>query len=318
MPHARKLNTLDPFERKEGAPKIVLIPTHRLIASRHQARTSFDEEKLIMLADSIRRHGVLTPLLVKAEPVRMVSRDGRMRITKYELIAGERRLRAAKLIDLEYLPCILIHTESRAAEAELSLIENMQREDLDLFESADGVRNLVKMDSVTREDAAEQLSLPERDINTSLRISRLTDSEKSFIREKELNKEQAYIFAGIKDEKVRSLAMKSAAESVLTEEKTRECIENITNALNGDKDSSPQKESAEIKKNIERAAKREKESREKKRPFKRMMVFDMRIFTNTIERAVEIIKCAGFSAEVTKKEEDNGLCYSIRVLRTPS
>ena len=112
--------------------KIFRISADRIIPNHAQPRKLFDEDAILRLADSIRRYGLLQPLSVR----RLCFRDGER--GSYEIVAGERRFRAATLIGMEYIPCIIISADDRTA-AELALIENIQREGLSMFEQAGAI-----------------------------------------------------------------------------------------------------------------------------------------------------------------------------------
>src|SRR5436189_276420 len=140
-----------PEERRAAAaaPSELAVPVHEIVPNPEQPRRHFDDEALGLLADSIRRHGLLQPLVVR----RIAGR--------YELIAGERRLRAARRAGLERVPVIV--REARVEDRlELALIENVQRENLTPLEEAEAYRHLIDTHGLTQEDIAARVGHPSR------------------------------------------------------------------------------------------------------------------------------------------------------------
>ena len=129
----------------------------------HQPRETFDPEGLEELRDSIRRHGVLQPVVVRA------AAEG------YELIAGERRWRAARLAGLERIPATIRHEVSDEVMLELALVENVQRRDLDALEKARGYRNMMEQLGLTQEQVAEKVGLKRATVANHLRLLELPE-----------------------------------------------------------------------------------------------------------------------------------------------
>ena len=139
--------------------RVVFLPARSIRPNPQQPRRVFDEEALEELAESIRSHGILQPLSVR--------RVG----TGYELIAGERRLRAAKKAELTEIPCIVMNmddTESAAA----ALVENLQRKDLDFVEEALGISRLIQLRGLSQEQAAKLLGKSQSAVANKLRLLR--------------------------------------------------------------------------------------------------------------------------------------------------
>ena len=125
--------------------KMVELPPQSIRPNPRQPRRVFEEEGIRTLADSIRRCGLIQPLTVR--------RSG----TEWELVAGERRLRAARLAGLESVPCV-VSTADDDASALLALVENLQRKDLHYFEEAAAVADYIRKSGITQEEAAARLS----------------------------------------------------------------------------------------------------------------------------------------------------------------
>ncbi|MEP6807051.1 MAG: ParB/RepB/Spo0J family partition protein, partial [Chloroflexota bacterium] len=134
------------------------IPLHRIARNPHQPRRRFDDDETAELAASIAQHGVLQPIVVRA------SADG-----GYELIAGERRLRAARIAGLTHIPAVV--RESAGAESlEIALVENVQREDLNAIEEATAYRELIDRFSLSHEDVAHRVGKSRVAVSNSLRL----------------------------------------------------------------------------------------------------------------------------------------------------
>ena len=167
-----KLN-LKSSEEGDPCDKVHRIPVCRILPNPAQPRKYFDNNETLRLADSIRRHGILQPLCVR-KPVSAgdLSEYGGI----YELISGERRLRAAKLIGLAEVPCIIIEADSLRS-AELAIIENLQREDLNIFEEAAAIAALINLYGLTQEEVAAKLSASQSYVANKLRLLRFGDAE---------------------------------------------------------------------------------------------------------------------------------------------
>ena len=149
------LNFTKEKEREREENKVVQIPVAEIVPNPHQPRTDFDYNDISSLAESICQNGILQPL-----SVRRIERG-------YELIAGERRLRASKLLQLKYVPCIVLDISARAS-AVLALVENIQRQDLSFFDEANAIEKLISYYGMTQEDAAVKLGKAQSTIALSL------------------------------------------------------------------------------------------------------------------------------------------------------
>ena len=182
-------------ERDEGISETVLqIKTDDIRPNRAQPRADFDQNSIIRLADSIRRYGILQPLTVReADP-----EDSR----PYELIAGERRLRAAKLLGYLTGPCIVKRADEQTA-AELAIIENLLREDLNMFEEAYGYKRLIECHGLTQEEVARRMSISQSAVANKLRLLRLGFEEQRIILENSLTERHGRALLRIDDESAR-------------------------------------------------------------------------------------------------------------------
>jgi len=168
----------------------------------NQPRKSFDDQSLMELADSIRQHGVLSPIIVKSNGAR------------YQLVAGERRWRAARLAGLKVIPAI-IKDSDEAQSMEIALTENLQREDLNSIEEAEGIRQLMEFMGLTQEQVAQRLGRSRPAVANSLRLLTLPDEFRNMILKDELSPGHARALLAIDDEKSRATIAKKTIEAGL-------------------------------------------------------------------------------------------------------
>ena len=147
----------DDFSADFTAPAATL-PLSQIESCRNQPRRSFDPEKLEELAESIRQHGVIQPLTVR-----------KLSSGYYQIIAGERRWRAARMAGLEDIPAVVIEADDRTA-MELAMIENLQREDLNPIEEAEGFRSLIENYGMTQEQAASSVGKSRSAVANAMRL----------------------------------------------------------------------------------------------------------------------------------------------------
>ena len=150
------------------------LPISEVESNSSQPRKNFDEEALAQLADSIREHGIIQPLTVR-----------KLTSGYYQIIAGERRWRAARLAGLQEVPVTVIEADDRKA-AELAMIENLQREDLDPIEEAMGYQTLTKQYHMTQEEAAQRVGKSRSAVTNALRLLDLEPSVQKKLQEKAL------------------------------------------------------------------------------------------------------------------------------------
>ena len=160
----------DDFSADFSAPASTL-PVSQIESCRNQPRKNFDQEKLEELAESIRQHGVIQPLTVR-----------KLSSGYYQIIAGERRWRAARLADLEEIPAVIIEADDRKA-MELAMIENLQREDLNPMEEAEGFRALVANYGMTQEEAARRVGKSRSAVANAMRLLDLSPALQELVTE---------------------------------------------------------------------------------------------------------------------------------------
>ena len=156
----RQMSTDAAASRQPEGERIAVLPLQKVEPNRSQPRKKFDSKGLNELADSIREHGVITPILVQKED------------DYYQIVAGERRWRAAKIAGLKEIPAIIKNYEG-AEKLAVSLIENIQREDLDVIEEAQAYRQLIDDYSLTQEQVAKRVSKSRTAITNAMRLLNL-------------------------------------------------------------------------------------------------------------------------------------------------
>jgi len=189
-----------PISAQDNRERVLRVPLDKIRPSALQPRKQFSGESLRELADSIREQGIVQPLIVRA------------RGDFFELIAGERRWRAAQLLNLPEVPVITREADDRAV-LELALIENLQRENLNAIEEAHGYAQLAEQFQLTQEEIALKVGKSRAAVANSLRLIKLPDVIQKYVREERISVGHAKVILGLADEKNQKLA----AERVIKE-----------------------------------------------------------------------------------------------------
>ncbi len=184
---ATDVTTLSPTQELDDSQRVLQVPVGQIVPSPWQPRRVFDEEALYELATSIRAHGVIQPLVCRQ------TAPG-----QYELIAGERRLRAATEAGLTEVPVVLLEAEDRTA-AEMALVENLQREDLNAIEEAEGYRALVDAFGLTQQEIAERVGKARASVANSLRLLDLSDEIKQMLGSNMISAGHAKVLLSLED-----------------------------------------------------------------------------------------------------------------------
>ncbi len=198
----------------DKANKVLLLPLSKVEPRSGQPRVIFDEKTLAELAESIRLHGVLQPILV-------MEKDDH-----YEIIAGERRWRAAKLAGLTKIPAILGQYADRSIN-ELALIENIQREDLNPIEEAQAYRQLIDEYSLKQDELARRISKSRAAVANSLRLLKLDERVQAMVMEGTLSEGHARTLLGLSDKKQQLELAKEVIEKNLSVRETERLVRRI-------------------------------------------------------------------------------------------
>ena len=194
--------------------RVVFLPAKSIRPNPAQPRKIFREEALDELADSIRQHGILQPLSVR--------RVG----TNYELISGERRLRAAELAGVTDVPCILMSMDDRASGF-AALVENLQRQDLDFIEEAMSIRRLLQEHNMSQEQVARMLGKSQSAVANKLRLLRHSDAVLSALREAALTERHARALLKLRSEAETLTAIARIAKEGMSVARTEKYIESL-------------------------------------------------------------------------------------------
>lgn len=176
----------NPAAKVEGEP-ITTLPISKIEPNKLQPRKTFDEDKLNELADSLKQHGVVEPLVV-------LKKEG-----YYMIISGERRWRAARIADIKEVPVVIREGMSDQEVLEISLIENIQREDLNPIEEAITYQRLIKEFNLTQDEVSERVSKSRTAVTNSLRLLKLDDRVQEMIIDGRLSTGHARAILGLKD-----------------------------------------------------------------------------------------------------------------------
>ena len=246
------------------------IPVSAIKPNAAQPRRRFDEEGVEALAESIRRYGVLQPLCVRR------TAEG------FELIAGERRLRAATLAGLERVPCVLFSAGAEDS-AVLAMVENLMRRDLDMFEEASAIATLIDRYRLTQEEVAARLSLSQSAVANKLRLLRLSEGVRHTLLENGLTERHARALLRLETEDGRAAALSVIVAKKMNVSQAEAYVEGLLS------------------------------DKPHKRPVFKGAVKDVRIFRNSVERAMTVARHAGMVLRREESETEKEWIYTIRI-----
>lgn len=244
----------------------------------NQPRKYFDPEAIAQLAESIRQYGVLNPLTVRRSP------SG-----GYELVAGERRLRAARVAGLNDVPCLVIAADNEDSSA-IALVENLQRRDLDFFEEAYGFKRLIDQYGLTQEEAARKVGKTQSAVANKLRLLRLSQQNMELIRSAGLTERHARCLLRLDNEQDRISATNYIIEHDLNVSRSEQYIDQLLQEKKEEQTPAAQQERKVVR-----------------------LIKDVRFFLNTLNRAVGVMVDSGIGATVEQQESDDGLTLTINI-----
>ncbi len=258
-------------QKSKGSFQIQMLPQESIKPNPHQPRVRFDYNELEGLAVSIRANGMLQPINVRQ------TEDG-----EYQLISGERRLRAARMLGIGKIPCVVMKVSDEQS-ALFAIIENVQRQNLDFFEEAVAIEKLMTEHGLTREEIAQKLGKAQSTLSNKLRLLGLTEDMRDRIACAGLSERHARALLTLPDNSTRGRVLDMIIDRHLTVAETERLISDIKH-------------------------RRKSPKKPQTRAFK-----DMRIFLNTLNHAVDTIRKAGISADTAKSETDEYFEYVIRI-----
>lgn len=251
--------------------KVVSLPINCIFPNPAQPRKFFDTVSLEELTASIEEFGVLQPISVRKV------RGG------YELVAGERRYRAAENAGLDTIPAIILNVDEKKS-ALLALLENLQRDDLSFFEVAESYQSLIKNQGMTQEEIAKKLGKSQSNIANKLRLLRLYPRTRRLILEHSLSERHARALLHLTDEEAQLSAVRIINEKKLNVSQAEELIKKMLAT-----------------------------SPEPKQKLKFKSFQDIRVFTNTLKHALELMRDGGVDADMETNSFDWGIEYIIKV-----
>lgn len=241
-----------------------------------QPRQRFSDADLHELSLSIAEYGILNPLTV------------RLRDSRYELVAGERRLRAAKLAGMCDVPCILLDVSLEDASL-IALVENLQRKDLDFIEEAGGLNQLITLFGLSQEEAARRIGKSQSAVANKLRLLKLPGDVLNALRDNGLTERHGRALLRLDDGDEQRLALAYIIENGLNVAATDSYIESLL------------------------AAQAEAETESRAEPKRKFIMKDVRVFVNTILHGLDLMKKGGIEAGMQREETDDELILTIKI-----
>ncbi len=257
--------------------RVTMLSPEVISPNPDQPRRYFDPDGLRELAESIRVHGILQPLSVR--------RKGGGR---YELIAGERRLRAAILCGLEQVPCLVLEV-SRESSCLLSLIENLQRRDLDFWEEAKALERLISVYGLSQEEAAAKVGKSPSAVANKLRLLRLPQEALALLRKHGFTERHARALLRLPDPQAQRAGAELVVKEGWTVARTEQYVEEVL---------------------------RSQVQRKKARP--PLLIRDVRFFLNSLDHSLAVMRSAGVAAQCHRQEEGEDLLLTIRIPKARS
>lgn len=255
--------------------RLIMLKPSEITASPDQPRKSFDEYELKRLSDSIQASGIIQPLIVRK------TENG------YRLIAGERRLKAAVMAGLRRVPCVVHKTDDETA-ALYSLLENLQRSNLTVFEEAEGINRLINEYGISQAEAAARLGVSQSGLSNKLRLLRLSDSVKERISSARLTERHARALLKLPEDRHEEVLDRIIAEG-LTVSQTEEYISSILNPE--EKPQTPVQDE----------------------PVRKSAIGDVRLFSNSLSKLLSTLQNSGIDAKSRKYETDKYIEFKVRI-----
>ena len=252
------------------------IPVEEIVPGPLQPRQHFSREGLEELRDSIALHGVLQPLTVRQKGER------------FELIAGERRLRAARMAGLSEVPCIVMDVDM-ADSGVIALIENIQRRDLDFLEEAEGIRQLIRLFGLSQEQVARRLGKSQSAVANKLRLLRLPRDVLERLRAEGLSERHARALLRLPDEETQRRALDFMIDQRMNVADAEAYVDRLCAPAPPEADEAPPRRRSVF------------------------LMKDVRLFLNTMDRSVALMRSGGLEARVEQAEDDDALIVTVRI-----
>lgn len=275
---------------------LVEISADHIVPNRYQPRKSFNSGSLIRLADSIKRHGILQPITVR--PIASGNAHNNASDCRYEIICGERRFRAGIMAGLERFECVVVN-KSDIGSAELSIIENLLRDDLNIFEQAEAFDLLITTFKLTQQDVAARISLSQSAVANKIRLLRFTAPERTAILENSLTERHARALLRLTDSQIRLKFIDVIIKDKLNVSATEQLIDNYIKYTSNQQSNTQDTPNTHQKtKNITGIFR------------------DVRVFSNSIEKAADILRKSGIIVETSYADTADTYIYTIRISKS--
>lgn len=297
----------------ETKNQVVEIPVAAIVPNQYQPRKVFDQTEIQELAQTISEHGLLQPIVVRE-----------FRPGEYEIIAGERRFRAVKLLEWEKIPAI-VEKMSDAESASLALIENLQRAQLSPVEEAQAYKQLMEFNNLTQVALAKGMGKSQSFVANKLRLLKLIKPVQNAILDGRITERHGRALLGLDEDQQRTLLMEivnqhwnvreteDAVARLLgkptsAEKAAQQALEQAAEASDA---AEPAQASSEPAKQTAKTP--AKKTRTKKKQPKSIKVNDPRIAVNTIKHSIKMVKDSGVAAKVSEKDTEDSYEITIRI-----
>ena len=257
--------------------QIKYIPLEQIRPNPYQPRRNFSKRSLEELSQSIKSYGVIQPI-----SVREISED------KFELIAGERRLRASELAELTEVPAIIVEYRDRES-AIIAMIENLQREDLNFVEEAEGYNNLILDHKFTQQELAKKIGKSQSTIANKIRLLKLPEDIRASLVEKDLTERHGRALLKLSDDDLKRQVLEKTIKNNLNVNSTEKLVEDI----------------------LEKFREEPEEENSHKQSIRSLI--NLRIYINSIKKAYEAITSSGIDAKYNEIDKEDYFEISIKI-----
>lgn len=259
------------ISEKDEHEQIIQIPVADIIPNPYQPRKVFDDDRITELSQTIKTHGIIQPIVV------------RVKDEKYELIAGERRWRAAQKLNMERIPAI-VKNFNDSQTASVALIENLQREELTAIEEAIAYQKLIDIHQLTQESLAQRLGKSQSTIANKIRLLHLPEEVQDALRSRKITERHARALLGLKDKELQIKILNEIIEKGLNVKQTEEKILALT-----------------------------EEKKPKRRPKRVSFSRDMRLAINTVRQSVDMVIKSGLNIETDEEDHEDYYQFVIKI-----
>jgi ParB family transcriptional regulator, chromosome partitioning protein len=262
--------------RAQGMEEVKHIPVNEIVSSPFQPRTVFDDERIEELSQTIRTHGMIQPVVVRKKG------------NTYELIAGERRWRAAMKLGMQTIPAIVREMNDSQA-ASVALIENLQREGLTAIEEAIAYQQLLELHGLTQESLAQRLGKGQSTIANKLRLLHLPKTVQDALMNRSISERHARALLGLPNEELQLKVLNEILERDLNVKQTEARVKQILDQM---------------------------EAKKKPKPKRISFSRDVRLAVNTIRQSLEMIAKTGLVVNTEEEDHEDYYQFTIRVPKT--